>query len=61
MLPKKLPKKNVNKFIWCTRNKVEETRNIPRIVGDNNAIINICKILALSYLFRSAPRVMPNL
>ena len=50
MLPKKLPKTNVKKFIWCTRNKVEEIRNIPRIVVDNNAIINTCKILVLSNL-----------
>ena len=50
MLPKKFPKTNVNKFIWFTRNKVEEIRNIPRIVVDNNAIINTCKILVLSNL-----------
>ena len=47
MLPIKLPKINVNKFIWCTRNKVEEIRNIPRIVVDNNAIIITCKTLVL--------------
>ena len=50
MLLKKFPKTNVNKFIWCTRNKVEEIRNIPRIVVDKNAIINTCKILVLSNL-----------
>ena len=41
--PKKLPKTNVNRFISCTRNKVEEIRNIPRIVADKNAMINTCK------------------
>ena len=50
MLPIKLTKININKFIWCTRNKVEEIRNIPRIVVDKNEIINTCKILVLSNL-----------
>ena len=41
--PKKLPKTNANKFIWCTRNKVEEIRNIPRIDAHKNVMINTCK------------------